>query len=117
MTQNRNISDVLEIIHRYIPEDQSLFIAYIKNIKSSIDYAPPEIINSSHYWIKLSDTINQLIPDKYQNLIGWEKNIIDTLLHKYPVTYDADVNRINTDNKISDTRLTDQERNALMQQI
>ena len=117
MESIRNISEVCKVIHDYIPEEEKLFNACIKNIRSSLIYAAPQLINSTHYWVKLSDIINNSISKKYEDLIEWEKNVVDTLIDKDRVKFIADINRINTyssDNKKLNTNLSIEEINLLM---
>ena len=117
MESIRNISEVCKVIHDYIPEEEKLFNACIKNIRSSLIYAAPQLINSTHYWVKLSDIINNSIPKKYEDLIEWEKNVVDILIDKDRVKFIADINRINTyssDNKKLNTNLSIEEINLLM---
>ena len=117
MESIRNISEVCKVIHDYIPEEEKLFNACIKNIRSSLIYAAPQLINSTHYWVKLSDIINNSISKKYEDLIEWEKNVVDILIDKDRVKFIADINRINTyssDNKKLNTNLSIEEINLLM---
>ena len=117
MESIRNISEVCKVIHDYIPEEEKLFNACIKNIRSSLIYAAPQLINSTHYWVKLSDIINNSISKKYEDLIEWEKNVVDTLIDKDRVKFIADINRINTyssDNKKLNINLSIEEINLLM---
>ena len=117
MESIRNISNVCKIIHYYIPKEEILFNACLKNIRSSIESAAPELIKSTHYWIKLSDIINKLIPKKYEDLIEWEKNIVDTLIDKDSSKFITDLKNIekySSDNKKLNTNLSKEEMTLLM---
>ena len=117
MVSIRSISNVCKIIHYYIPNEEILFNACLKNIRSSIENAAPELIKSTHYWIKLSDIINNSIPKNYEDLNEWEKNIVDILIDKDRSKFINDFKNIeenSSNNQKLNTNLSKDEMTLLM---
>lgn len=81
----RTINDVLDNIDKIVREYRNeilnskkiVFLKDLKNIDEVIQYASPELINSSYFFEKLALILNYHISQKDYNNIEWCKKIID----------------------------------------
>jgi len=77
----RNITDVITVILRLIPDTEIDFRKGLKLVAERADYTAPEIID--HRWAEGSDLLGKYLPEP-GFLNGWQRQVVELWTGREP---------------------------------